>query len=121
MSIYDDLKAVASDILESDEFKQGIVYLVKISAGSGPPDDPGPPIETFIELQGVLKGISMKYVKQGFIAISDLELTCSIKENVTPSAGDYIEVNSTRYKILEDVSTPAGSPVVWKFIVRRGA
>lgn len=119
MTIYDDLQATAFDILE--EFDQGGIKLISLTAGSGDPDDPGEPTEVTTLLKGVAKGASFRYMREGFAVSGDLEVTVAVQAGVTPSIDDFIEVKGVRYKIIRDISVPAaGTTCAWKFIVRRG-
>lgn len=119
MTIYTDLQSLAASLLT--EFKQGTVYLIKLTAGSGSEDNPGAATETSYLLNATVKGVSKKYVDMAFAITSDLEVTASIISGVTPTATDFIQIDSVRYKIIEDISVPAaGTAVAWKFIVRKG-
>ena len=119
MSIYDDLQPVASELL--GEFKQGTVYLIKMTEGNGTPDDPGDPTETKYELDATVKGVSFKYIEQGFALESDLMVTSAVRDDVTPDGDDFIEIDGVRHKIHRDMSVPAaGTKIAWKFIVRKG-
>ena len=117
--IYDDFREIADDLL--GEFKQGVINLVQLTPGTGLADNPGEATETVIPLDGVAKGVSFKYVSNGFATASDLIVTCAVKDGVTPSARDFITIDGSRYKIVRDISVPAaGTKVAWKFIVRKG-
>lgn len=118
MSIYDDLRPVAAEILS--EFKQGTIKLIQVTAGTGAADDPGAPTETTTVLDAVVKGAPFKYVRDGFATVSDLMVTAAPLDDVTVTKNDFIEIDAIRYKIIEDVSAPAaGTRVVWKFLVRK--
>jgi hypothetical protein len=118
MSIYDELKPLAAEIL--GEFKQGTIKLVRRVAGAGPIDNPGAATETETTLDAVAKGVTFRYVKDGFALSTDLMVTSAVVDGVTPTKDDFIDIDGTRYKIVEDISPPAaGTRVVWKFIVRK--
>lgn len=118
MSIYDDLSKVAEGLFA--EFKQGDVKLIQFTDGSGTPDNPGTPIETVTAINATVRGVSFKYVMQGFAVKGDVEVTTPVIAGKTPSIDDCLEINSQRYKIIQNISSPAGQNVVWKFIARRG-
>lgn len=119
MSIYTELKEVTSEILK--EFKQGTVVLRKMAPAAGPADNPGTPTITSHTLDAVVKGVSFKYVSQGFAVASDLEVTSAILSGVTPSEKDSIVIDDVRYKIIQMMKIPAaGTTLAWKFIVRKG-
>lgn len=119
MSIYDELKPVAAELLK--EFRQGNIQYVKITPGSGAIDEPGDPIEVKTVLDAVVKGVSFKYLQNNFAVASDKTVTCAIINGLSPSVNDFIDIDEQRYKIIADISPPAsGTRVVWKFIVRKG-
>lgn len=120
MTIYDELQGVASEVL--GEFNQGGISLVKITPGGAPADNPGTPTITVYELEAVARGVSFKYVQSGFAVQSDLQVTAAVLEGVTPNINDFIRIDGTDHKIIEDVSAPAaaGTRAAWKFIVRKG-
>lgn len=120
MSFYDEMQQIATSVLT--EFNQGSIKLIQLEMPSdGSLDDPGEPIEVVTELKGAIKGISFKYLKEGYNAITDFEATVAVVQNVQPKENDFLEVDGIQYKIIQDVSVPAaGLKVVWKFIVRKG-
>lgn len=118
MSIYDDLRPIATEILS--EFKQGTVKLIQVTTGTGSADNPGAPTETIIPLDAVVKGAPFKYIRDGFAAATDMMVTAAPIDGVTVGANDFIEIDGNQCKIIGDMSTPAaGTRVVWKFLVRK--
>ena len=120
MSIYDDLQSVTAEIMT--EFKQGSIKLVQFKhSEDSTPDNPGEPEEVLTELNGTVKGVSYKYLKDSFITASDKEVTTAVLSSIAPSENDFIEIDNIRYKILEFLPLPsAGAACAWKFIVRKG-
>lgn len=119
MTIYDELQQTAREVL--GEFRQGTIKLISLVPGTGPDDEPGVPTETLTELEAVVRGLSYKYMKEGFSVATDFELTAAVVDGVTPSIHDYILVDDIRYKIVQDIPVPsAGTRCVWKFIIRKG-
>lgn len=123
MAIYDEMQNLARDILTDPEFKQGKIEYVRIVPGTGPIDNPGPSTTVVTEMPGgVARGVSFKYVKDGLALSSDLTVILPVTAGVVPNMKDFIDIDGVRYKIIQDISTPAaGTRVVWKFIVRKGA
>jgi hypothetical protein len=120
MSIYDDLQAVASGVLK--EFNQGVIKLVKLTPGAGSVDDPGTATRVEYTLDATAKGISFKYLKDGFTVVSDKEVVAAVVSGVTPGIDDLITIDGEEHKIIQDLSVPgSGTRCAWKFIVRRGA
>lgn len=119
MTIYTDLQSLAGVLLQ--DFKQGTVKLIKITVGTGPADNPGSNTETTYTLDATVRGVSDKVIARSFAFASDLEVCAAVIDGVTPDEEDFIEIDSVRYKIVQDISPPAaGTKVVWKFIVRKG-
>lgn len=119
MTIYDDLRPTVTEIM--DEFKQGVVTLIQVTAGSGPIDNPGPSIETSHALTATVKGVSFKFVKDGLAVSSDLEVTSATISTVIPDENDFISIDDTRYKIVKFILIPPTTDTIaWKFIVRKG-
>ena len=119
MSVYSELQSVASGVFK--EFRQDTLKLIVRSSTGGTLDRPTSSEVTY-DLDGACKGVSFKYVKDGFAVVSDLQVSCAVLSGVTPKVNDFIEVNGIRHKIVHDASVPAaGTQVAWKFIIRRGA
>lgn len=120
MSIYDELQQVTKGIMK--EFKQGSISIVQFEYPiDSTPDNPGEPQEFIIPLDASAKGPSFKYLRDSFITTSDVEVTSSVVNGLTPSENDLIEIDGERYKILKFDPLPrAGTPCAWKFIVRKG-
>lgn len=118
MSIYDELKPVAAELLK--EFRQNSVKLVSIQTDNTVPDAPTV-TETVRDVDATVRGVSFKYVKDGFVLATDLEVTVAIVDGLVVTLNDFIEVDGVRHKIVQDISVPAaGTRVVWKFIIRSG-
>ena len=120
MSIYSDLQKVSSKVLT--DFDQTGIKLVHMTAtDTGSPDEPSDLDEVVYDLRGVAKGLSFQYTKQGFDVATDSEVTTSVLDGVQPSIDDFIIVGGEKCKILKFNPVPqAGTPCVWKFVVRKG-
>lgn len=120
MTIYDDLQSVTSEIMS--ELKQGSIKLVQFKQSEdSTPDNPEEAEEVLTELDGTVKGVSFKYLKDTFITVSDKEVTTEVINGIEPSENDFIDVDSVRYKVLKFEALPsAGTACAWKFIVRKG-
>jgi len=119
MTIYDDLKSAASEIMK--EFGQGGIKIVTLTESSGEVDEPGTPSETETDLDATVRGVSYKYVQNGFALQSDLMVSSSVVDGVSPKISDFIDIDGVRYKIIQIINLPsAGTALIWKFIVRKG-
>jgi len=123
MTFYQEMQNLANELLSDPNFKQGVIEYVRIVPGSGPIDNPGPSTIVKTELPGgVVKGVSFKYVKDGLALSTDLTVTVPVHSDITVNMRDFIDIDGTRFKIVQDISSPAaGTRVVWKFIVRKGS
>lgn len=121
MGFYDEMQAVATDLL-SGEFKQGIITYSKTNVGNGPVDNPGTLPPTLFELKGgTASGVSKKYVDSGLAVATDLQVVAPVDPRYSPNMKDNILLDGVSHKILGWDQKPAvGVPVVFIFVVRRG-
>lgn len=116
MSFYDDLQAIAMDVLA--EFNQG--GLSKITITSTPaanewelPSNSATPVT----INAVVKGVSQKYVDGSRIVATDLEAT--LPGDVSIDAGSNVTVNGNPVQVIAVMPTPAsGTPVIVKVVLR---
>lgn len=121
MSIYDEMQGIAQEILT--EFKQGVISYIKITPGNGPRDNPGASsVTSYVMKGGAAGGVAFKYVQSGLAIASDLQIIAPVDARYTPDKKDMIDVDGTRYKIMElQVKPAAGTPVAHLFIIRKAA
>lgn len=120
MTIYDDLRAVASDVMA--EFKQGDIRYVTISVAAGAtPDEAAVPVETVsAQLNATARSVSTKYVDGTHIVQSDKQVQIPNDGIATPDIDGKIRIDGVDHKIIEIMPRPAaGEPVTWTLIVRR--
>lgn len=123
MSIYDELRPVATELLTSEDFKQGVMQYVKVVPGAGAADDPGAPTETPYTLAGgAARGVQFKYVQGGMAIASDSQVTIPVDSRFVPEITGFFIMNNVRYKIVQVVKLPDGEPVpvAYTLIVRKG-
>lgn len=123
MALYEELQELATDLLNDDDFnQQTLSYVQMVPAVGGSPDNPLPPVKKIIPTAGVAKGVSFKFISDGFATSTDLTAIIPVIDGVTPSVNDRIIIAGKEYKIIADISAPAGlmpeNRVVWKFIIR---
>lgn len=118
MSFYDDMQAVASDVL--GEFKQGSVSYIELTPQAGStPDAPLPPTTVTTVINATVRPVSTKYVDGTHIVQSDRQVTFA-GDAATPNMNGFIEIDGARYKIVEILPAPAAGTVVsYTLIVRR--
>jgi hypothetical protein len=118
MGFYDDIRAVASDVI--GEFKQGTVIYVELQPQAGAtPDNPGEPVPVEHPINAVVRPVSTKYVDGSHIVQSDRQLTMPA-DGVEPTMEGSVKIDSKTYKIIEIMPNPAaGDPVTYTLIVRK--
>jgi hypothetical protein len=126
MSIYDDMRGVASDLIgEFDQSKgtgeesDGLWY-VAVVPGTGPADDPGPSTPTRTKLDATARGVSFKYVDNSLILATDLQLTTPAREGFAPNMKGRIEMDGASYKIVAIHNVPpSGVTVTHRIFFRK--
>ena len=109
MTFYEEMQNVASEVLA--EFKQSSISYVDMVSSGGTPDEPGTVTPISYSLDAVSKGVSFKYVKDGLALSTDLTVTAAIRSDVIPNMKGFVSIDGVRYKIVQDISTPAaGTP-----------
>lgn len=118
MSIYDDMRGVASNLLS--EFQQGLVRYVTWTVPAGAtPDNPGEPVPGYTNINAVARPVSTKYVDGSHIVQSDKQVTMP-NDGITPTMEGSLEIDGDMYKIVEIKTIPsAGEPITFILIVRR--
>lgn len=117
MGFYDDMQAVATDVLK--EFKQGTVVYIAVTPGNGPVDNPGQPTKTRTEVYAAVRGIKFKYVQVSLAVASDLQVTIAVDPAIVPKMTDFIEVDGVIYKIIQVLPKPAAGTVVAHVLIIR--
>jgi len=123
MTLYNDMQKLAGNLL--NQFKQGQTYLIMVTPGTGPKDNPGPPTEKRIPYNGTVRGVRFRFVQNGLAAASDLQTTMPYTVDakgveVEPNGKCFVEADGVRYKVVEVVRTPAvGTVITWTLILRK--
>lgn len=118
MSFYDEMQLIASGLLS--EFKQGSISVKRLTPGSGPAYDPGPPTETLYSVDGVVSGVNRKYVDGTKILESDQQIIFNADAGIVPSMSDELVIDGRVYNNIVSVKQipAAGTPVVFVIIFR---
>lgn len=120
MTIYDEIRAVASDVMA--EFKQGDIRYVSIGVADGAaPDEAATPVETVsAQLNATARSVSTKYVDGTHIVQSDKQVQIPNDGIATPNITGKVRIDGVDHKIIEVMPRPAaGIPITWTLIVRR--
>lgn len=118
MSIYDDARLIATDLL--NEFKQGTILYVELQPQAGAtPDNPGEPVEVEHTLNAVARPVSTKYVDGSHIVQSDKQIIMP-GDGIEPRMSGSMKIDGVTHKIIEIMPVPAaGDPVTYTVIVRK--
>ena len=114
--LYTRLQGTASKLM--DKFQQGTVRYIAPGETTGPAYDPviGPP--TPYPVDATVRGVSQKYLQDGYITASDLQATLSVFE-VEPTNAGTLEIDGREHEIVEVHRIPAsGTVLVWRLIIR---
>lgn len=120
MSIYDELRVVANEVLS--DFKFGVIqYVPLVTTPGATPDRPASSVKgTPITVQTVARSVSTKYVDGTHIVRSDKQVTIPNDGVVSPQMSGFVRIDSVDHKIIEIMPKPAsGEPIVWTVVVRR--
>lgn len=123
MSIYDDMRAVASEVI--GEFAQGSIVYIELQPQAGAtPDAPLPPVPVEHPINGVTRPVEYKYVDGTQIVQSDEQFTIAALDaesaGFTPDMKDHTTIDGRGAKIVGIKRIPAaGDPITFVIIVRR--
>lgn len=121
MSIYQEMQAVAKELLGDDEFRQDGIYYVALTPGTGPADNPGAPVETKTLIRdAVARGVEDKYVDGTQVTGTDGQINCGYPQPFTPKISDWVEVGGKRCKILKVSKVPPTGVAVFLTIIYEG-
>lgn len=113
---YSRMQGTASKLLK--KFNQGAISYVEKGASSGDPYNPQPGAPTIYPLDAVARGVEFKYIKEGFIAASDIQVTSAVFD-VEPTQEGLIEIDGKQKQIISVQQLPAaGIPVSWIIFVK---
>lgn len=119
MGFYDDMQAVATDVLR--EFKQGTVVLTRITAGAADPETswiPGTPTTASYTLDAVVRRVEQKYVDGSLIVATDNQIITAVPP-VGPAMTDQITIDGVAQVIKDIRPIPAaGTPVAYIIFVQ---
>lgn len=117
MTIYDDLQAVAKDVL--GEFDQGGLSRIEITTVPGGNEwDLPTENTTTVATDAVVSGVSSKYVDGERILMTDLMATVAGDIDITTS--DAVTVDGNAVQIVQVEPVPAsGTAAIKKIILRR--
>lgn len=122
---YGKMQTLATNLLT--DFNQGVINLITVTPGSGPPSNPGLPVRSAPKLlKGAasaafsVRGASKTYADGTNIQRSDIKVVSKILAGVDPKLTDKITLDGKEYNIIHFNKIPeTGTTVAWMFFVRR--
>lgn len=125
MAFYEQMQGIATDLLT--QFNQGVINLIVVTPGSGPPSNPGPPVRSApLLLKGAanaafsVRGASKTYADGTMIQRGDIKVTTKVITGIDPKLTDKITLDGKEYNIIHFNKIPeTGTTVAWVFFVRR--
>jgi hypothetical protein len=113
---YHEMQDMASEILD-DLGQSGIRYIDR-SEATGDPFNPTPGTPFPYTLDAASNGVEFKYVKEGYISASDLQVISSVFA-VTPTKEGIMEINGKQKQIIAIQQIPAaGTVVAWRIFCK---
>ena len=111
-SIYEDMRDVSREVLK--EFDQSVYSFVKLTPGSGDPQNPGKPTRSKpVKLNGAIgRSPETKYVDGTNITTEHLQVVFAPQKGIEPTLRDFIDVDGEQFKIVAIRNVPPYGTVV---------
>lgn len=108
---YQRMQGVSSKLLK--KFNQGVIKYIEAGTTGGDPFNPTPTAPTEHPLDAVARGVEFKYIKDGYISASDIQVTSAVF-GAEPTMSGVIEIDGKEKQIVAIQQIPAaGLPVSW--------
>ena len=114
MSIYDDMRGAASELMA--EFKQGLIqYVPVVTVAGARPDRPASSEKGVpVTINATARPIKAQYVNGTHVVQKGKIVTIPNDGRVTPDMSGFIRIDGVDYKITELKAVPeAGEPITW--------
>jgi hypothetical protein len=112
---YQEMQGVATELLT--EFNQGVIKYIE-TAVSSDPFNPSQGADTSHTLDAVARGVEFKYVKEGYISASDIQVTASVF-SVSPNHDGVVEIDGSKKQVIAVEQIPAaGTVVAWRIFCK---
>ena len=116
MTFYTRLQSTATKLLS--EYAQGTITHIRDGEPSGPSYDPTPGQAVATPVTASVKGVSARYVQDGFISAQDLELICSVF-GFDPVQSDRFSIDGRELQVIMVEPIPAaGTTVAWRVFLK---
>lgn len=108
---YSEMQGVATKLLA--EFNQGVIKYIENEMTGADPFNPSISVPIKHALNAVAKGVEQRYIKEGYISASDIQVTSAVFD-VEPTMSGVIEIDGKEKQIIAIQQIPAaGLPVSW--------
>lgn len=108
---YQRMQGVASRLLK--KFNQGDIQYIETTLTGTNPFNPTQGVEASYTLDAVARGVEFKYIKEGYISASDIQVTAAVFD-IEPAMSGVIEIDGKEKQIIAIQQIPAaGIPVDW--------
>lgn len=108
---YQKMQGVSSKLLK--QFNQGVIKYIETPNIGTDPFNPTQGAPTEYPLDAVANGVEFKYIKEGYISASDIQVTSAVY-NIEPTMSGVIEIDGKEKQIIAVQQIPAaGVPVAW--------
>ena len=116
MTFYTRLQSTATKLLS--EYAQGTIAHIRDGEPTGPSYDPTPGVPVVTPVTATIKGMSARYVQDGFISMQDLELFCSVF-GFDPVQSDRFSIDGRELQVIMVEPIPAaGTTVAWRVFLK---
>ena len=116
MTFYTRLQSTATKLL--DKYAQGTISHIRDGEPTGPSYDPTPGVPVVTPVTATIKGMSARYVQDGFISMQDLELFCSVF-GFDPVQSDRFSIDGRELQVIMVEPIPAaGTTVAWRVFLK---
>jgi len=113
---YQRMQGVSSKLLK--KFYQGDIQYIETTLTGADPFNPTQGAEVSYTLDAVASGVEFKYIKEGYISASDIQVTSAVF-NVEPIISGVIDMDGKEKQIIAVQQIPsAGVPVAWAIFVK---
>jgi hypothetical protein len=108
---YERMQGVSSKLL--NQFKQGTINYIIDGPATGPAYNLTPGLPVTHALDAVARGVEFKYIKEGYISASDIQVTAAVFD-VEPTQSGRVSIDGREKQIIAVQQIPAaGVPVAW--------
>lgn len=115
-AFYQKMQGTTSRLLK--KFQQGSINYIITGPDTGPDYNPTPGAPISYPLDATANGVEQKYIKEGYIAASDIQVTAAVFD-VEPTDKGVIEIDGKEKQIIAVKKLPAAGVIsAWVIFVK---